>query len=67
MRFGIDLDREARRPRHRGRERLRAAHAAEPAVTTEARFSVPSEEPKSRAAAATNVSYVPCRIPWVPM
>jgi hypothetical protein len=35
-----------------------------PAVTT----SLPRSEPPNRCrASAANVSYVPCRIPWVPM
>ena len=49
---------------HRDRERLGAAHAAQPGGHHQPPGQSPAE---ALARAAANVSYVPCRIPWLPM
>ena len=51
--------------RHRRRERLRAAHAAE--AGGQYRAAARPGAPECLLAAAANVWYVPCRIPCVPM
>ena len=62
----VDLDREAAHAGHRGRERLRPPHPAEPR-RQHRQLPLPPPLLGRLARAATNVSYVPCRIPCVPM
>ncbi len=60
----VHLDDERHALVHRDGQRLRAAHLAQAAVST----SLPLSEPQpSCRARLPNVSYVPCRMPCVPM
>ena len=62
--LGVDLDREAYALVHRDGQRLRPPIPPSPAVSTTRPRSVP---PKCWRASSANVSYVPWRMPWVPM
>ena len=61
----VDLDREADAVVHRHGERLGAAHPAE--AGGQRRPARAASRRSAAARASAKVSYVPWRIPWVPM